>query len=365
MDDVEKHIIFHVGTIKTGSTYVQKFLFDNKKSLTALGVDYILFSPLRLDLPRYANADFIIDNDFNVHRVRNLIEASPCRHIIISEEGLMGRPASIKNEVFAAYSRTAIMYVRPPVELVASWAAENSLPWNFIRDLQKYSDGFGVVDVSEGVKYCCNIYGLMINSFLDTIEADAELNLVVRPYERDQLADGNIIVDFFHTMGLGDRLGDLLQVVRNYDVRTAPGEHALPRAWESTINESRSRKYCDVSAKTARLVQRCALEAIYGEEVYSEALVDFVVERCASGDDRKVIETLSDADMDTIVRCLEPYYQRLCSKGYKDKVDLQSLLPDIYGNGRRAYQPVDDEEVKRAVIEFLENSGREVAHLWL
>lgn len=365
MENVEKHIIFHVGTIKTGTTYIQKFLFDNKRQLSSLGVDYILFSPLRLDLPRYANADYIIDNDFNAHRVKKLIGASPCRHIIISEEGLMGRPDCIMNEAFAAYKRTAIMYVRPPVELVASWAAENSLPWNFVRDLRKFSDGLGVVDVAEGLKYCCNIYGLMINSFLNKIEADAKLNLVVRPYEAGQLMNGSIIVDLFHAIGLGDNLDGLLQIVENYDARTAPGEFKLPAAWESAINESRSRKYCDVSAKTARLVQRCALEEIYGEEVYSEALVDFVVERCTSGDDRKVIETLSDVDMEAIVGTLEPYYQKLCLTGYKDKVDLQSLLPDIYGNGREAYRPVDDAEIKSAVIEFLENSGREVAHLWL
>ena len=339
MDNVEKHIIFHVGTIKTASTYIQKFLFDNKEQLSSLDVDYILLSPPRLDLPRYANADLILDNDFDVQHVKNLIRASPCRHIIISEEGLMGRPKSIKNEAFAAYSRTAIMYVRPPVDLVASWAAENSLPYNFRQTVG--ASGRGVVAVTEGIQLYCNIYGRMINSFLDKIEPDEKLKFVIRPYERDQFINGNIIEDFFHTVGLRNELDGLRQVIKNYDLRTA--------------NEGRSRKYCDVSAKTAHLVEICALE-----EIYSQALVNFVSERCASGDDRKVIETLSDAEMETIVGSLEPYYQRLCLKGYKDKVDLQSLLPDIYGNGRRAYQPVDDEEIKRAVIEFLDSSVRAV-----
>lgn len=353
MEDVEKRIIFHVGTIKTASSYIQQFLFDNKERLSALDVDYILFSPPRVDLPRYANADLIIGNDFDVQHVTNLISASPCRHIIISEEGLMGRPESMKSQAFAAYRRTAIMYVRPPVDLVAAWAAENSRPYNFryiAVPEEASSEGEGVLAVTEGnptsmgtcssIGYCCLTYGQMIDGFLNAIEADEKLEFVIRPYEHDQFVSGNILVDFFDAIGLGNKLeAGLLQIIEDYDVKRA--------------NESWSRKYCDVSAKTARLVEKFALEEIYGE-----ALVDFVFERCASGDDRKVIETLSDAEMETIFGSLEPYYRRLRLKGYQREVDLQAMLPDIHGKGRRPYQPVDDEEIKRGVVEFLENGGR-------
>jgi len=62
--------------------------------------------------------------------------------------------------------------------------------------------------------------------------------------------------------------------------------------------------------------------------------------------------------METVVGSLRGSYQRLAPKGYKLASDLQAMLPAIYGNGRRTYQPVDDDEITRAVIEFLEDGGR-------
>jgi hypothetical protein len=353
LNDVQKHIIFHAGTIKTASTYIQKFLFECKDQLSVFDIDYILLSPPRLDLPRYANADFIIDNNFDVQHVKDMIRTSSCRHIIISEEGLMGRRKSISSEAFAACKRTAIIYIRPPVDLVAAWAAENSNPYNFdyIRIAQGLDgEGQGVLAVSEvnptamgarsGIGYCCFTYAAIIDGFLNAVEADEELEFIIRSYGHHEFLNGNILVDFFDSVGLGDKLDDgLLSIIQNYDTRP--------------FNESSSRKYCDVSAKTARLIQKFAMEEIFGE-----ALVDFVFDRCASGDDRTVIETLSDTEMETIVGSLQTSYQRLSSKGYKSAVGFESMLPAIHGNGRRSYQPVDDDEVKHAVIEFLEDGGR-------
>jgi len=353
MGEMQKNIVFHVGTIKTASTYIQKFLFECKDQLSVFDIDYILLSPPRLDLPRYANADFIIDNDFDVQHVKDAITASPCRNIIFSEEGLMGRPESIMSAAFADCSRTAVMYVRPPVDLVAAWAAENSRPYNFEyirRAEQAPSEEEGVLAITEvnstslgalsGIEYCSFTYGQLIDGFLNAAEADETLRLAVRQYGRNEFMGGNILVDFFHAAGLGDKLDyGLLEVIERYDAGPA--------------NESWCRKYCDVSAKTARLVQQFALEEIFGE-----ALVDVVFERCASGDDRTVIETLSDVEMETVVGSLRGSYQRLAPKGYKLASDLQAMLPAIYGNGRRTYQPVDDDEITRAVIEFLEDGGR-------
>jgi len=353
LNDPQKHIIFHAGTIKTASTYIQKFLTERRAQLLSLDIDYISFSPSRLDPNRYTNADLIIDNNFDVQHVKDVIRASSCRHIIISEEGLMGRRESISSEAFATYRRTAIIYVRPPVELVAAWAAENSRPYNFdyIRIAHGTAgQGQGVLAVSEvnptsmgarsGIGYCCFTYARLIDGFLNAVEADDGLELVIRSYDRQQFMNGNILVDFFDAVGLADKLDDgLFSIIQNYSA--------------NPVNESWSRKYCDISAKTARLAQKFALE-----EVYGRAMVKFVHDRCASGDDRKVIETLSDAEMETIVGSLQTAYKRLSSKGYKGAVDFESMLPAIHGNGRRSYQPVDDDEVKYAVIEFLESGGR-------
>src|SRR5690348_12441362 len=102
MKTSQKTVFFHVGTIKTGSTFIQRFFYDNKKKIKAIGVDYPFFSPPRLDLPRYANADFFLKKGFDTGYVSDMIENSPCDKILISEEGLIGRADIINSEAFQA-----------------------------------------------------------------------------------------------------------------------------------------------------------------------------------------------------------------------------------------------------------------------
>jgi hypothetical protein len=48
---MRKTICFHVGTVKTGSTYLQKTLWENKEPLEEIGVRYLKATPPKLSLP--------------------------------------------------------------------------------------------------------------------------------------------------------------------------------------------------------------------------------------------------------------------------------------------------------------------------
>ena len=61
-----KTIYFHIGTVKTGSTLIQKMLWENRSILKKFDVNYFDLIPPKLDYPRYANAEFLLDKKINV-----------------------------------------------------------------------------------------------------------------------------------------------------------------------------------------------------------------------------------------------------------------------------------------------------------
>jgi hypothetical protein len=126
---LRKTICFHIGTVKTGSTYLQKTLWENKAALQEAGLCYLEVTPPRFHLPRYANADFLDDPSLH-STARKLIEEADCARILISEEGLFGRPQTMMLPVFDGFQKEVIIYVRRPAELIASWAAEHASPYN-------------------------------------------------------------------------------------------------------------------------------------------------------------------------------------------------------------------------------------------
>ncbi len=83
-----KTLFFHVGTVKTGSTSVQRVLWENRENLLAYGVAYPAVSEPRLDLPRFANADFLFQEDFDRAAARDILESMGAENLVISEEAL-------------------------------------------------------------------------------------------------------------------------------------------------------------------------------------------------------------------------------------------------------------------------------------
>lgn len=87
-----KTIFFHVGSIKTGSTGLQKFCYGNRQALIEKDLDFIQFEPARLDLPRWANADYLLKSSVDSAELPKKLARSPASRILISDEALMPRP---------------------------------------------------------------------------------------------------------------------------------------------------------------------------------------------------------------------------------------------------------------------------------
>ncbi|MDY6919701.1 MAG: hypothetical protein SV765_05755 [Pseudomonadota bacterium] len=85
-----KTIYFHVGTVKTGSTTIQKMLWKNKDLLKSFGVTYMDLVPPKLSYHRYANAEFLMDPDVEVSQreLEGYLKTLDTENLVISEEGL-------------------------------------------------------------------------------------------------------------------------------------------------------------------------------------------------------------------------------------------------------------------------------------
>src|SRR5579871_1098747 len=197
-------VYFHIGSMKTGSIALQKFCYLNRDALLGAGVDYIQFQRPQLELPRWSNGFFLLQNDFDADAVNKKIEESSAKSILISEEGMISKPLIWQNPVFRKMRRVIILYLRNSVELVASWASENSLPYNFSQT--EHSSGRGVVSVDEGLDTWTKEYrGILFRAYL-AFKDDPELEVIVRPFPPDNPKKENLVQGFLKLLGIPDSI---------------------------------------------------------------------------------------------------------------------------------------------------------------
>lgn len=287
---MQKSIVFHVGSIKTGTTSIQKFCYDNHALLLSHDVDYIQFEPPQLHLPRWANADALLRPNHDANSIATIIDNSPASTILVSEEGLMGRSDVWNHEMFKGHQRKIVLYLRNSVELVASWASENSLPYNFRQ--KEAASGRGVVSIEEGIGVWSKAYRGLLFRFLEGVSANPELEVVIRPFPVVQ-PGGNLVTDFLQAIGLNTETARYVASSVNTD----------------PINEGKTRKYCDVSYFLSVLAKDHGLS-----HLYHRSMVDDISEKILSGDDRRVIDTISKLEMTFIANRLSTISKDLVSR---------------------------------------------------
>ena len=319
-------VYFHIGSIKTGSTGVQKFCYEHRDALLAAGVDYIQFHPPKLHLPRWANADFLLQDGFDAAFVAARMAQSPAPSILISEEGLMGRPHIWQHPVFAGMRRVIVLYLRNSVDLVASWAAENSLPYNFSQ--MEHASGQGVVSVDEGLGIWSDQYRGMLFTLCHAFASDPGLEVLLRPFPPRDPQGEALLPGFLRTLGITD-----------------PATLALAdQAGDEIVNQGQSRKYCDAAFLLSELVKQHGLSPIYDTH-----FVLNIAARLRSGDDRKVIQTLNRLEMIFVQQRLLPPVRQLQSM-FGGAEGLDALPPDFHLD-RAPYSRIDLRELQDLFFE--------------
>lgn len=319
-------VYFHIGTIKTGSTSLQKLSYENRQVLLENDIDYIQFEPPRLDLPRWANADCLLQDEIDENFVSDHLKASSASNILISEEGLMGRPHVWQHDVFRAYRRVIIIYLRNSVDLVASWSSENSLPYNYLQ--KSHASGFGVVPVEEGLAQWAQFYGAMLSHLGDAFSSDPSLEVIIRPFSPTNSKGLSLAEEFFQGFGLPAEV-----VQKTFSDKN-----------QSMTNVGHSRKYCDAAFLLSQLVEEYDVPFLYGTNFVEE-----IVGKLKSGDDRKVIKTLSDSEISTIQEKLLGPVKSLIE--VHNAPETITEMPKEYGTQRPAYRPIDPVEIRTLFLE--------------
>lgn len=198
-------LVLHVGSSKTGSTYIQHFLERNRPALLRQGIWYPevgLFWQQDRPHKQAGHSSFISAASKNDGKLLAYIEAGLAlakgriHTIILSSEGFFLNHESFQiADYFADYPKSVIGYFRRQDE----WA--NSQYCEFVG-----GGAIGKVDceIGEWLSQDITKQRLRYDLYLDMwSQKIGRANVIVRPYEKEQLHNGDILSDFCEALGLG------------------------------------------------------------------------------------------------------------------------------------------------------------------
>jgi hypothetical protein len=318
-------LVIHAGTVKTGTTYLQKTFYENRAVLERHGVSYPFVFPPDLHLPRYTNAHFLYNRTRDAE-ARKAILSAPGRTVLISEEGIFGNVYHLRHPAFEGVPKKVLLYVRPTAEVLGAWAAELSQPYN-VAGLD--SESFHPTDrkvlpIDEAIKVASHEYAVSIGRFMEVVDEIGRENFIVRPFERASFVAQDLLTDFFTCLGV-----DAAAVRADPEFRD-PGP----------TNLSASRKFCDISLAIWRKLNE---PRSLGEFNYD--LVAAVDQACSSGDARPVVETLTDAQIEWLTYRFE-HFETYIARTFLNGIPLfRNRYPACHGVDRERYRPVEAAEI--------------------
>jgi hypothetical protein len=315
-------IYIHAGTVKTGSTYIQKTFYQNARVFESFGVSYPYVFPPALDLPRYANAEFLVNRSRDDDAGR-LLRDPRFPKKLISDEGIFFNLSQLNHPAFEGLPTRVILYVRRPAELILSWASELSRPYNAFFPEAIF--GLGIRDIPTGVRILSDIYENATKRFIEFVTASPSRDIVVRAFESASFINHNLLSDFIGCLDLKEN-----EVLAHPDF-VDPG----------VTNEGSPRKYCDISYLAWLFLGKP--DRPYP---YDESLVAEIVNNCESGDRRPAIETAEDEVIGEITERFAFFEQFLSERFLGGAPVFDQRYPSVYGTTREPYYPIDRREVK-------------------
>jgi hypothetical protein len=186
----------HIGRNKTGSTAIQYALSDNRHKLAERGYFYPGSTPnhqaIAYALNRRASAR--ISREMRpafvqaAESLRTQIHAHQGTSII-SSEGLSNVPAAALRNWLGNADMKVVVYIREQVEYMASMYQQAVKGGNVTASFEEYIARFKID------------YEKILLGWEREFGPD---NLIVRPYDKTRLVEGNVVADFLQVIGIPD-----------------------------------------------------------------------------------------------------------------------------------------------------------------
>lgn len=327
----EQKAYVHIGPVKTGSTFIQKSIYENRDLLQKYGLDYPTAGS---NDDRIANSEFVLKQGILNGKVPSDFSKNP--KFLVSEEGLFFQPNTLRALAASGVKSRIIVFARRPAELIASWAAEYSKPYNAVTNHLPMIKG--PVSIETGLDVLSNIYESAARDFIKFLNEHKNLDVVLQIYSRETTKKNQILRNFFNSLDLN---AEQLLADRSFK--------DLGR-----VNEGSPRKYCDISVIAWQLLGNPTNLRTYNHKLVQELSKTF-----PGGDARPVIDTLDDATIEKITHRFRFFDDFLSQQFLSGRPVFVSPYPEIFGTARQPYEPLSQSELKTHLdIALSKVSGR-------
>lgn len=287
--------IIHVGSVKTGSTSLQNFLYSNHETLRSNGIIYPL--PIT-EIAEHKGNGTLLRRGVGGRDFRTMSESEDDANFIFSDEGMFPDFRYIINDNFKDVDFTVIAYIRDPVDLICAWTAEFMKPYNIYGD--------GIMELKSTFKLCSDRYSGILYGFIDSCNNIGWNNVIIRSYNKNNLYNSDVIEDFFNSIPLFE----------NFDVSE------LYTSQDKIKNKTPEFKYCYLSQNIYEKLRK------YDRlDLYSTDLVDYSYQFCRTGSSCSIRDTLSGEEKSIIYERFLPIYSLI-----SENAGISSILDTIYAN---------------------------------
>jgi hypothetical protein len=196
-----RKIYLHIGSGKTGTTSIQRMLWENRFELKRRGVFYCT-PPSETMINHHSIVRTPMDEGIwkraedTLSNIKKAFEISGCKTMIISTEKLLGVPVSymegFKN-LFSDFDIKILVYIRNQVDLIPSY---------YMQRIKDYMHG-PMCPIEDIFPRFTNNWGMEPRAVMDRWSAVfGKENIISRVYDRESLVDGNVCKDFSMVLGL-------------------------------------------------------------------------------------------------------------------------------------------------------------------
>ncbi|MFH5776902.1 sulfotransferase family 2 domain-containing protein [Paracoccus sp. NGMCC 1.201697] len=191
-------ILIHIGTQKTGSSSIQHFLRENHDILAGEGINFVSASRPWIDHNQVARElrdwkgetpllDGVIKEIDQSDKTVNIVSGEMFFHPEVGRRLASRMPAEQKAKV------KILAYLRRPDHLMESLYKQRAKTGAVRANASAYL---------ENNRWECD-YKQILDGYADGFGKD---NIIVRPYSRKLLRDGDVVTDFIQSVGLPSKL---------------------------------------------------------------------------------------------------------------------------------------------------------------